>query len=733
VPSVALVLGAGVAVCWALAGVLPGPLGWGAAFVAVTLFPGAGLLAALVDRPRARASHAALAILLGLAGFALSAMWWSRVLAWDRATTLVASLTPIAAGAVLRRLWPPVSDFSRLQLGTRGDRILLALVMAATLLAAAPFVEYAQRSNDGGLHWFYMGHDWFKHIQVYRALAQENAIPPSNPFVATEQTFRYYLGFYLPASAAAKLIQPDTVVGQQWTLIAYALLLPAVAGVLLARLARALGASWRGALIAAALGGIAGMGLDALPALAQHALRHRDGAALLSASAFLDRMPDVNWWIARRQEHLLASFMWVPQHAGAMAGVIGILVILWGAPQAPRASRRALIAILAAATLFQSVYVGTSAAVLFAVIVGRSALDRRSDRANAADLVSAGAIAALLAVPVFAYYQAASGGYSGYSLAIPPAINPREGGIFAKLLPGSAGRLLDIPLSYALEFGPHLLLGGAFLWGARRAGARVTIAGADARASARPEATGGAEPRVSASAANTDPGARTSLAPPHAWSALAWACGVGLIFITFVVPHGYNNIYSRGGTLLALLLAVPAGVWIDRALAGGAIARGAAVLLCALSILSSLLLAAGMWRFTHTHTIDSQTTAALEWIERESPRETRLLFTRDPLTFPHKIGYFAWRSFLASDDLHEKLFIADTTEVELLHERIDDLLASIDEGTLDRSALPRVPLALLAGPPPEALPEAGRLPAIAPGAHTPAGPAGGRVVLLEAP
>jgi hypothetical protein len=707
-PSVALALGAGVAVCWAIAGALPGPLSWAAAFAALTLLPGAGLLAALVDRLRARASHVALAVLLGLAAFALAAMWWSRVLAWDRATALIAALTPIAAGAALRWRWPPASDLPALQLDPRGDRILLALLIAATLLAAAPFAEYGQRSDGDGLHWFYMGHDWFKHVQVYRALAEEDAIPPSNPFVATEQTFRYYLGFYLPASAAAKLIRPDTILGQQWTLIAYALLLPAVVGVLLARLACALGASRRGALLAAALGGIAGMGLDALPALVQHALWHREGAALLSASSFLDRVPDINWWIARRQEHILASFMWVPQHAAAMAGVIGILVILWGAPQAPRASRRALIAVLGAAILFQSVYVGTCAAVLLGVIAARSALDRRSDPASAADLVWAGAGAALLAIPVFAYYHAASGGYSGYSLAIPPPINPQEGGVFAKLLPGVVGRFLDLPLSYALEFGPHLLLGGAFLWGAGRLGMRDAIADPASRARAPVPA------------------------PAQAWSALAWASGVGLVFITFVVPHGYNNIYSRGGTLLALLLAVPAGVWIDRALGGGVIARGAATLLCALSIVSSLLLAAGMWRFTHTHTIDARTTAALEWLESESPRETRLLFTRDPRSFPHKIGYFAWRSFLASDDLHEKLFIADTTEVELLHERIDDLLASIEEGALDRSALPGFPLALLAGPRPDALPEAERLPAIEPRARTPAGPAGGRVVLLDA-
>jgi len=548
-----------------------------------------------------------------------------------------------------------------------------------------------------------MGHDWFKHLQVYRALADENAIPPENPFVATQQTFRYYLGFYIPAAAVAKIARPASLLAHQWVLFAYALAIPAIVAVLLARLARALGATPRAAILAAALGGVFGMGLDAIPALAQHAMLHRGDGALLSLGAFLDRMPDINWWIARRQEHVLASFMWVPQHSAAMASVLGILLLLWGAESAPRATRRVAMGLLAAAALFQSVYVGTSAAILLGAIAARSALERDragGARAHAADLASAGAFAALFALPVLAYYASARGGYSGYTLALPPAINPREGGIFVKLIPGAAGRLLDTPLSYVLEFGPHLLLGGAFLLSSR---GRATPAG----------------------------------------RALAWSAVAGLAFITFVVPHGYNNIYSRGGTLLALLLAVPAAAWIDGAFATpprGAgprgpfvfAARAIALFVCGASLLSSLLLAAGMWRFTHTHAIDAADAAALAWIRDESPRETRLLFTQDPLAFPHRLGYFARRSFLVSDDLHEKLFIADTTEVARLHGSIDDALGAILARRFERSMLPAGPLALLAGPTPDALPQAALLPSAAPGAHAVDGLARERLVFLPA-
>lgn len=696
-----LPLAAGTVASWAAAAHLPQPLAFVAAAACVTILPGYGVLGALVERPRARATHAALAALFGLAAYAIAAIWWTRVVPWSGAATLLAALTPIAAGAVLARRWRPPSDLPPLECRARGKLILALSIAAATALAAAPFVDHGRATEDGGLHWFYMGHDWFKHLQVYRALADESAIPPQNPFVATQQTFRYYLGFYVPAAAAAKISRPESLLAHQWTLFAYALAIPAIVGILLARLARALGATARAAILAAALGGVFGMGLDALPALAQHALLHRGDGALFSLGAFLDRMPDINWWIARRQEHVLASFMWVPQHATAMASVLGVLLLLWSPDAAPRATRRIAMGLLAAAALFQSVYVGTSAAIFLGVIAARSAIDRdAAGRARAADLAWAGAYAALLALPVLAYYAGASGGYSGYALALPPAINPREGGIFSKLVPGAAGRLLDTPLSYVLEFGPHLLLGVAFLLTPR---GRATAAG----------------------------------------RALAWSAAAGLVFITFVVPHGYNNIYSRGGTFLALLLAPAAAAWIDGAFASPVrgpaghaarrfAARAVAVALCGASLLSSVLLAAGMWRFTRTHTIDAPAAAALEWIREASPRETRLLFTQDPLAFPHRIGYFARRSFLASDDLHEKLFIADTTEVARVHGAIDAALAAIPAGRFDRAMLPAGPLALLAGPPPDAIPEAALLSSAMPGARSAGGAARDRLVFLPA-
>ncbi|MFN0150639.1 MAG: hypothetical protein ACKVU1_08010 [bacterium] len=698
-----LALAAAAAACWFVAPLLPAPLALIAAVACVTILPGYALVGALFDRPRASAAHATIAALAGLASYAIAAMWWTRVLPWSGATTLLAALTPIAAGAALRWRWRPATELPPLATGARGNLVLAALIIAATALASAPYVEHGRATPSGGLHWFYMGHDWFKHLQVYRALADEATIPPQNPFVATQQTFRYYLGFYIPAAAAAKITRPDTLLAHQWTLFAYALAIPAIVAILLAHLARALGAPPRAALLAAALGGVLGMGLDALPALAQHALLHRGDGALFSIGAFLDKTPDINWWIARRQEHALASFMWVPQHAAAMASILGLLLLLWSPGAAPRVTRRIVMGMLAAAAVFQSVYVGTSAAVFLAAIAARSALDRDragDGHARAIDLAWAGAFAAVFALPVLAYYASASGGYSGYTLALPPAINPREGGIFSKLVPGAAGRLLDTPLSYALEFGPHILLGGAFLLATR---GRATAA----------------------------------------WRALAWSAGVGLLFVTFVVPHGYNNIYSRGGTLLALLLAVPAGAWIDGAFATPAraakaialrviAARAGVVILCGASLLSSVLLAAGMWRFTHTHAIDAPAAAALAWIRDASPRDTRLLFTQDPLAFPHKLGYFAQRSFLASDDLHEKLFIADTTEVARLHTSIDAALAAITEGRFDRSMFPAWPIAFLAGAAPEAIPQAALLPGIATGAQAAGGLAGERVVFLSA-
>jgi hypothetical protein len=301
--------------------------------------------------------------------------------------------------------------------------------------------------------------DMVKHAATVRAILESGA-PPVDPFFAREGASGYYYFFYTLPALAVRLgfgfVEPRTaVIGLMvWTgigLFALATLTMRRAGLAGAASAR------RISLVLVAL--LFTTGLDVAPVI----------SSALNSGTWVESL---EWWNDQITSWV-ASMVWVPHHvAGLIAAWAGLMLLAEEAGRLENTSERASPARLAVAALCLasalglSVWVTLGAAAAAAAWVVLLAIERRWRAVGAAALVGLGALAA--AGPAIADLLA-NRSYGTF----PVALTIRSFHVWSVAVPPGAinmlGRLVLLPLNYAIEFGIFLVGTLAFWAEARRA------------------------------------------------------------------------------------------------------------------------------------------------------------------------------------------------------------------------------------------------------------------------
>ncbi len=336
---------------------------------------------------------------------------------------------------------------------------LIAALALWTIFAIALLVDW--RDGDG-LHRSMQSADHVKHAAATWAIAQSGT-PPYNPtFYEPGAKSAYYYFFYNLTATAELLTQPLGVAARQaaWAGVIFAgVLLAALAHLIYRRagfenLFRAAPAK---SLMPWLLTLLATTGLDILPVV------------LIGGLMFHTWISDYEFWDTQVTSWL-NSVLWVPHHVTGLAAAWMGFMALAGQPASGGFRwRPAVLAGLAFASCAGlSIYVAFGAALTALAFVVFLALQKRG-----ADIVLwcvAGAIAGLVAAPWIV--SLVSGRPVGAGEA-PLAFEIRAAPIldlFVETEPlRSIGRLLTLPLAYAVAFGVYLL-GAIVFW--RRAGAR---------------------------------------------------------------------------------------------------------------------------------------------------------------------------------------------------------------------------------------------------------------------
>ena len=332
--------------------------------------------------------------------------------------------------------------------------LFFAVCLVWFLVATALLVDWP----DGeGLRRSMQSADHVKHAAATWAIAQSGA-PPYNPtFFDPAVKSAYYYFFYNLTATAMLIAAPFGVVARQaaWAgVILSGPILFATAWLVYTRssLDRLFTEKSERRLFPWLLTLLATTGLDMIP------------VALVGGLMFHTWITDYEWWDTQVTSWL-NSVIWVPHHVTGLAAAWVGFLSLSGAERGARSPALAGLAFASCAGL--SIYLGFGAALTAAGFLIWLALEKRwSDIAR---WCAAGAIAALVAAPWL--MSLIAGRLTGGDP--PVAFEIRAVPIFDIFVAAepwrSLGRLLTLPIAYAIEFGVYLL-GSIAFW--RRAGAR---------------------------------------------------------------------------------------------------------------------------------------------------------------------------------------------------------------------------------------------------------------------
>lgn len=410
----------------------------------------------------AAALYVPIAVLPGCALAAIAGLRQQKpVPAWAFASVLALAILPGTDSTIVRFAGLAPAIIFNLLLACVGLAVAIRRGWrppgAASLLIGALWLlivvaETIDIDWSGKLYQGYVVIDMVKHAATTRAIVDTGA-PPADPFVARPGDAGYYYFFYTLCALAQKLgsglIDARAAVAGLifWTGIA----LFGLARLLLARTGLVPQDNGRFA-SRVLLGLMAASGLDIL-AMLWSGLRN---------GAWYPQLDMWNEAVASWADSLL----WVPHHLAAMVATwVGILILASEIRDVEGGSRPRALALLMAALAFMSA-VGLSVWLTLVAVLTVTfwlmllAVERRW-RAVAL-LVSAGALSLILAAPHL-HDMVANRAYDG------PTIGPtiRAFDRWDRWAPSEAiryaGRLLLLPLNYALELGVFLV-GSLLFW-----------------------------------------------------------------------------------------------------------------------------------------------------------------------------------------------------------------------------------------------------------------------------
>lgn len=336
------------------------------------------------------------------------------LLGWGRATIAALSGTALIAG--LAALWP---SWRRGGAGVRG--VGVRATAAAALLAAVPALAVMPKRVAGGV---ILSAPIFDHAKV--AIIDEIArtgLPPGNPFYGAPGEPSRLAYYYLWHASAAQLASMLGTSGWEadvaLTWFTAAASLACVTGL----------AVWFGGRGCAAAVVLLGATASLRPVLAAIV-----GPA--GVDGLLSRYPGLGTWVIQAS--------WSPQHLAAASCAVLACVLIWqlAAGSRPSPLLVPVLALVVAAGLESSAWVGGVVFAPAATLIGLVLLARAAPRRRAALLAratGAAALAAALAFPLLRDQYAATVATRG----LPVGFHPYE--VLGTFVPAGWRRLADLP------------------------------------------------------------------------------------------------------------------------------------------------------------------------------------------------------------------------------------------------------------------------------------------------
>ena len=325
---------------------------------------------------------------------------------------------------------------------------LIRVTLASLVLCAVAFAPYGLQRQDG-VHRMAMT-DWQKHLMLAGEMTLHDEFPPANPFLRGSGPSPYYHGFHLLAANIARAAGGAAALYA--ALLALTLFTAAFVPLTVYVVARGF-FDWPAVARTAALGATLLAGFDVLVVVLHtttNAVTVWGGELTLSGIRELIPSTHLDYWLHHNERQFNAPYLaviWAPQHVlAACAGVLGFHWLSWKS----RASGRRLdvlpAALLLAATPMLSAHVGLALAtgLLVAFVAATTTAERWR-------WLSAGALAALLALPFLRLGATAS---SGIVLAPSAAGSWLNGALLTSVFgDGIGARIIDTPAVYLVDFG----------------------------------------------------------------------------------------------------------------------------------------------------------------------------------------------------------------------------------------------------------------------------------------